>query len=285
MSYQIQTQLNSILFFEKTKNHTETAKHPNAKRPTKNLGPQTNNKKCPHDPHPNRWGCSWWRWSFCSVVFPRPSTLWITAWWTSMASGEAQDWGEAAGLKRWNPAPTPKGQGAGLHGSKCPNLVEARYVTWRSSDLGRMPSSPVPFNRYLKDNRAVDLKQFLQEIGVHNNMACDLTNWDNPKESKTKESKSFRIDREIAAGKHGTIQIRASPWHTQQSPRHADFFPNWRWSGTSSTKLVETVGRYMVSLVSQTQVLKMEHLRECMLRASQVEQPAVAEDPTTEVIL
>ena len=48
---------------------------------------------------------------------------------------------------------------------------------------------------------------------------------------------------------------------------------------------METVGKYMVSLVSQTQVLKMEHLRECMLRASQVEQPAVAEDPTTEVIL
>lgn len=72
--------------------------------PKKLRKPQKNKQK-PHLAHPNRWGCSWWRWSFCSVVFPRPSMLWITAWWTSMASGEAQDWGEAAGLKRWNRPP------------------------------------------------------------------------------------------------------------------------------------------------------------------------------------
>ena len=72
-------------------------------------------------PHPTRWGCSWWRWSFCSVVFPRPSTLWITAWWTSMASGEAQETGWSGKVETLKPGANFQGsRGRGYMGASVP---------------------------------------------------------------------------------------------------------------------------------------------------------------------
>ena len=169
--------------------------------------------------------------------------------------GKPRRRGEAAKLKRWNPAPTSKGQGAG--------------VTWEQ--VSRFVRSQVCYLEIFRSWQDAFLSCTLQSLP----------------EGQPGGWFEAVIARDRCPQQHGmrSHQLGQSQGKQDQGKQVPDRSGDSSWSGTSSTKLVETVGKYMVSLVSQTQVLKMEHLRECMLRASQVEQPAVAEDPTTEVIL